>query len=358
MIEQARSIVSTYESLKTELLDEHVFSDQRKVREISKRMSDLEDAYQISLKYIQAYGEQQEANNILANESDIDFLALAKEQLFSAQEKITQLEEEFKLAMLPRDPNDDKNIFLEMRPAAGGDEAWLFASELLKCYMLYAQKQWRRVELMDEQLTDIWGVKNVTLKMSWEKVYSKMKRESGVHRVQRIPATESQWRVHTSTITVAVMPEVEDVDIKIDPNDVELDTYAASSSGGQNANKNQTGVRLRHKPSWLIVTIGDSKSQLQNKEKARAVLRSRLYQIEQEKQQAELTIARLDQIGNGDRSEKIRTYNYPQDRITDHRIKESRSNLPVVMQGNIDELVNAVNIANQTALLAATTSAQ
>lgn len=205
---------------------------------------------------------------------------------------------------------------------------------------------------MDEQLTDIGGVKNVTLKMSGDKVYSKMKWESGVHRVQRIPATESQGRVHTSTVTVAVVPEVEDVQIHIDPNDVELDTYAASSSGGQNANKNQTGVRLRHKPSGLIVTIGDSKSQLQNKEKAWAVLKSRLYQIELDKQQAEQTTARLDQIGNGDRSEKIRTYNFPQDRITDHRIKESRSNLPTVLLGNIDDMIIAVNAANQTALLA------
>lgn len=189
--------------------------------------------------------------------------------------------------------------------------------------------------------------------MSGDKVYSKMKWESGVHRVQRIPATESQGRVHTSTVTVAVVPEVEDVQIHIEEKDVEMDTYAASSAGGQNANKNQTGVRLRHIPSGLIVTIGDSKSQLQNKEKAWAVLKSRLYQIELDKQQAEQTNARLDQIGNGDRSEKIRTYNFPQDRITDHRIKESWSNLPTVLLGNIDDMINSVNLANQTALLAA-----
>lgn len=189
--------------------------------------------------------------------------------------------------------------------------------------------------------------------MSGDKVYSKMKWESGVHRVQRIPATESQGRVHTSTVTVAVVPEVEDVQIHIEEKDVEMDTYAASSAGGQNANKNQTGVRLRHIPSGLIVTIGDSKSQLQNKEKAWTVLKSRLYQIELDKQQAEQTNARLDQIGNGDRSEKIRTYNFPQDRITDHRIKESWSNLPTVLLGNIDDMINSVNLANQTALLAA-----
>ena len=191
--------------------------------------------------------------------------------------------------------------------------------------------------------------------MSGDRVYSKMKWESGVHRVQRIPSTESQGRVHTSTVTVAVVPEVQDVSVDIAENEVEMDTYAASSAGGQNANKNQTGVRLRHIPSGLIVTIGDSKSQLQNKEKAWTVLKSRLYQIELEKQQAEQTSTRLDQIGNGDRSEKIRTYNFPQDRITDHRIKESWSNLPTVMLGNIDDLIIAVNMANQAALLLAST---
>ena len=355
MIEQLNSIETKYLDLRAQMLDEAVYSDLKKSRELNKQLSDLEDAYHIAVAYKKAYGELQEANEILSAESDPDFLDMAKEQLFSAQERIATLEEQFKLAMLPKDPNDDKDIFLEVRPAAGGDEAGLFASELLKCYMLYAQKQWRRTEMMDEQLTDIWWVKNVTVKMSGDKVYSKMKRESGVHRVQRIPSTESQGRVHTSTVTVAVVPEVEDVSITIEEKDVEIDTYAASSSGWQNANKNQTGVRLRHKPSWLIVTIGDSKSQLQNKEKAWTVLKSRLYQIELDKQQAEQTTARLDQMGSWDRSEKIRTYNYPQDRITDHRIKESWSNLPTVLLGNIDDLVNAVNIANQTALLAAST---
>lgn len=331
MHEQLTNVISKYLSLKEQMMDETVYSDLQKTREINKELTDLEDAYQIATALKQAIAEREEANEIIDMESDQDLLEMAKEQLLTANERIASLEEQFKIALLPRDPNDDKNIFLEIRPAAGGDEAGLFASELLKCYMLYAQKQGRRTELMDEQLTDIGGVKNVTLKMSGDRVYSKMKWESGVHRVQRIPATESQGRVHTSTVTVAVVPEVEDVQIHIDPNDVEMDTYAASSSGGQNANKNQTGVRLRHKPSGLIVTIGDSKSQLQNKEKAWAVLKSRLYQIELDKQQSEQTTARLDQIGNGDRSEKIRTYNFPQDRITDHRIKESWSNLPTVL---------------------------
>lgn len=355
MNEQLSSIITRYNNLKEQMMDEAVYSDLQKTREINKELSDLTDAYEVSIALRIALAEREEANQIINTESDPDFLEMAKEQLIDANQKIEKLEEEFKITLLPKDPNDDKNIFLEIRPAAGGDEAGLFASELLKCYMLYAQKQGRRTELMDEQLTDIGWVKNVTIKMSGDKVYSKMKWESGVHRVQRIPATESQGRVHTSTVTVAVVPEVEDVQIHIDEKDVEMDTYAASSSGGQNANKNQTGVRLRHLPSGLIVTIGDSKSQLQNKEKAWTVLKSRLYQIELDKQQLEQTSARLDQIGNGDRSEKIRTYNFPQDRITDHRIKESWSNLPTVMLGNIDELIIAVNTANQAALLTAST---
>lgn len=355
MLSKLASLESNYLALKEQMMDEQTFADPNKMRDIAKQMSQLEDAYHLYQAYKQQAAQREEANQLLASESDTDILSMAKEQLHNANERISQIEEEMKIALLPKDPNDDKNIFLEIRPAAGGDEAGLFAAELYKCYMLYAQSQWWRTEIVDEQLNDIGGVKNVVVKMSGDKVYSKMKRESGVHRVQRVPATESQGRIHTSTVTIAVVPEAEEVDIKIDPNDVEIDTYAASSSWWQNANKNQTGVRLRHKPSWLIVTIGDSKSQLHNKEKARAVLRSRLFQIEMDKQQSEQTNARLDQIGGGDRSEKIKTYNFPQDRLTDHRIKQSRSNLPSIMQWNIDEMIHATILANQAALLSQAT---
>jgi peptide chain release factor 1 len=243
-----------------------------------------------------------------------------------------------------------------VRPAAGGDEAGLFAAELLKCYMLYASRQWWTTEMIDNQLTDVGGVKNCTIKIAGESVYSKLKRESWVHRVQRIPSTESQGRVHTSTITVAIMPEVEEIDAVIDMADIEMDTYAASSSWGQNANKNQTWVRLRHKPTGIIVNIWDTKSQLKNKERAFSILRSRLYQLEIEKIQADQKDVRSAQIGNGDRSEKIRTYNYPQDRITDHRLKESRSNLPVVMQGNIDDIIVACTMYFQAQFLSESVS--
>jgi peptide chain release factor 1 len=256
-----------------------------------------------------------------------------------------------KIALLPQDPNDDKNIFLEIRPAAGWDEAALFGAELLKMYLAFAQKKWWKPEIVEEQLTDIGGVKFVMVKISWDKVYSLMKFESGVHRVQRIPETESQWRVHTSTVTVAIMPEVDDVSIYIDPKDVVMDTYAASSSGWQNANKNQTWIRLHHIPTGLIVDIWDSKSQIKNKEKAFEVLKSRLYQIELDKQQKEQKELRWNQIGSWDRSEKIRTYNFPQDRITDHRIHKSWSNIPVILAGDLDDILNSLVVENQAILL-------
>jgi peptide chain release factor 1 len=223
----------------------------------------------------------------------------------------------------------------------------------LKMYLCFAQKKWWKTEIVEEQLSDIGWVKFVMVKITWKKVYSLMKFESGVHRVQRIPETESQWRVHTSTVTVAVMPEAEDVDIQIDMKDIVMDTYAASSNWWQNANKNQTWVRIHHIPSWLIVNIWDSKSQIQNKEKAFAVLKSRLYQIELDKKQAEEKDLRWNQIWTWDRSEKIRTYNFPQDRVTDHRIHESRSNLPSIMAWNIDDIMDKLVLENQTKLLEA-----
>lgn len=352
MHDQAQSIITRYDHLKQSMMDESVYSDLNKVKTVSKELAQLEEAYTIASALSQAYTEHTEAKELLDSETDPEFLAMAQEQLDQSKDIIEQEEEKFRIALLPQDPNDDKNIFLEIRPAAGWDEAALFASELYKSYMLYAQQQGWQTEIIDEQLTDIAWVKSVTIQISGDRVYSKMKRESWVHRVQRVPETESQWRVHTSTVTIAVVPEVEDIDITIDPNDVEEDTFAASSKWGQNANKNQTWVRLRHLPSGLIVTIGDSKSQRHNREKARQVLKSRLYQIELEAQEREQTAERLDQIWSWGRSEKIRTYNFPQDRITDHRIHESWSNLPYILQGNIDELIVAVNSANQAMQLA------
>ncbi|HMY80381.1 MAG TPA: peptide chain release factor 1 [Candidatus Absconditabacterales bacterium] len=345
--QKCTSIIQEYELLQSKLYEPEILSNIKELTIINRTLNRDQKLYDLSKQYLSAYLENKEAKQILNDDIDPDMIELAKQQLGESASKLDTLEELLKQEMIPKDPNDEKDSFVEIRPAAGGDEAGLFGAELFKCYCLYADQMGWKYDIIEQQLSDIGGVKLIIMKISGNKVYSRMKYESGVHRVQRVPATESQGRVHTSTITVAIMPEAEEVDFQINPNDVEMDTYAASSSGGQNANKNQTGVRLRHIPSGIIVTIGDSKSQLQNKDKAWSVLRSRLYQIEQEKIQNAEKAARGAQIGTGERSEKIKTYNYPQDRITDHRIKQSWSNLPIIMMGNIGPLIDACIVADQ-----------
>ena len=353
MLDKLEKIITKYESLREESLSPEVFQNPEKSKAVNKELSALEDTYNISVAYKKALETQAGAEEILASETDEEMVAMAQEELDNAKSEIEDLDKKLTIALLPKDPNDDKDIYLEIRPAAWWDESGLFWAELLKMYLAFAQKKWWKTEIVEEQLSDIGWVKFVMVKVSWNKVYSLMKFESWVHRVQRIPETESQWRVHTSTVTVAVMPEAEDVDIQIDMKDIVIDTYAASSSWGQNANKNQTWVRVHHIPSWLIVNIWDSKSQMQNKEKAFAVLKSRLYQIELDKKQAEEKDLRGNQIWTGDRSEKIRTYNFPQDRVTDHRIHESWSNLPSIMAWNIDDIMDKLVLENQTKLLEA-----
>ena len=351
MIEKLQSIIDKYNELTELSISPDVVCDQKECVRISREISNMQEQYDLAVEYLKYAAQLDEAKEILNDESDADMIDMAKEQKKEAEVNLDALNEKLKIALLPQDPNDDRNVFLEIRPAAGWDEAALFASELLRMYMTFSQKKWRKTEIVEEQLTDIWWVKFVMVKIFGEKVYSIMKFESWVHRVQRIPDTESQWRVHTSTVTVAIMPEVDDVSVNLNPKDVILDTYAGSSSGWQNANKNQTWVRLHHKPSWLIVDIWDSKSQMKNKEKAFEVLKSRLFQIEIDKQQSEQKELRWDQIGSGDRSEKIRTYNFPQDRITDHRIKQSWSNIPAKLSGEIDDILETMVVENQTLLL-------
>jgi peptide chain release factor 1 len=351
LADKCNQIIAEYLAVQEKLYDSEITSNIKELTKVNRQLNRDKKLYDLSVKYISAFNENNEAKQILESETDPDMIELAKAQLTESAHKLSSLEEELTEEMLPKDPNDDKDCFVEIRPAAGGDEAGLFGAALFKCYCLYADQMGWKYEIMDQQLSDIGGVKLIIMKISWDRVYSRMKFESGVHRVQRIPETESQWRVHTSTVTVAIMPEAEEVDFQINPNEVEMDTYAASSAWGQNANKNQTGVRLRHIPSGLIVTIGDSKSQMQNKEKAWTVLRSRLYQIEQQKTQDAEKAARWAQIGTGERSEKIKTYNYPQDRVTDHRIKQSWSNLPNILLGNIGPLIDACIIAAQKGVL-------
>lgn len=351
MLDKLANIEKRYLDLREQMMDPDIISDNKKSIQLSRDLSGMQEIYDLYQEYKKAHQQKQDAQDMIDTEQDTDMLDMAKEQLKESEATIEILDKKIKVALLPKDPNDDKNIYLEIRPAAGGDEAGLFAAELLRMYLGYAMKKWWKAEIVEEQLSDIGGVKFVMVKISWNSVYSIMKFESWVHRVQRIPTTESQGRVHTSTVTVAIMPEAENVEFTIDPKDVEMDVYAWSSSWGQNANKNQTWVRLRHIPSGLIVDIWDSKSQLHNKDKAWSVLKSRLYQIELEKKTAETKSLRGDQIGSGDRSEKIRTYNYPQDRVTDHRIHQSWSNLPVFLTWEIDDMINALVLENQTRLL-------
>lgn len=351
MINKLKSIAEKYEALQEQLYLPEVSCDINKARKINQELSWLKEVYEL-YKIVKKRSDQlAEGKELLEMDDDPEIIDLAKAQIAEAEENLDWMKEKIQIALLPKDPNDTKNIFLEIRPAAWWDESWLFAAELLRMYLRYAEIEWWKAEIIEHQTTWIWGLKFAMVKIAWEKVYSKLKFESWVHRVQRIPDTESQWRIHTSTVTVAAMPEVDDVEVTVDPNDVEMDTFAASSSWWQHANKNQTWVRLHHKPSWLIVMGTDSKSQLQNKENARKMLKVRLYQLEIDKQIKEQKDKRFDQIGTGDRSEKIRTYNFPQDRITDHRIKQSRPNIPGVLDGNIKDIVNEVVTQNQMILL-------
>ena len=352
MFDKLESIKEKYEKLQQELYSPEVSSDVEKAIKISKELNSLEEVYNLYKKWKQADNEIKEAKEILETENDDEMIQMAKEQLSQAEKEKEELEAKLKIALLPKDENDDKNIYMEIRPAAGGDESALFAEEMMRMYMRYAEKQWWKSSIEDIQYNDIGWIKFAMIKIAGDKVYSKLKYESWVHRVQRIPKTESQWRIHTSTVTVAVLPEVEEVvDYDLDPNEVEIDFYAASSAGWQHANRNKTWVRLHHKPTWIIVSVWDSRSQLQNKEKAFNVLKAKLLQIEKEKQAAEQRQNRLYQVWTWDRSEKIRTYNFPQDRVTDHRIKKSYSNLPAIMDGEIDQIINDLIVEDQSRLL-------
>lgn len=351
MIDKLAQIATTYEALQQQQYDPAVTSDIKRLIEINRQLSQYKDAYELYKQIKTATEQYTEAKEMLYTEKDPDMLELAQNQYDEASATLETLNAQVQIVLLPKDPNDDRNIFLEIRPGAGGDESGLFWSELLRMYLRYAERQRRKAELIEHDLNDIGGLKFAMVKIAGEKVYSKLKFESGVHRVQRIPETESQWRVHTSTVTVAAMPEIDDVEIEIGPNDLEFDTFAASSAWWQNANKNQTGVRIHHKPTGLIVMGQDSKSQLQNKENALKVLKARLYQIEMDKQVASQKALRFDQIGTGDRSEKIRTYNFPQDRVTDHRIKQSRSYLPNIMDWDIDDIMHSLIVENQMKMM-------
>lgn len=352
MFDRLDDILIHYEELMQELNNPSVAEDQNRFRKLMKEQADLVDLVEAYTQYKKAKQTVEESLTLLEEESDEEMREMAKEELSDAKKRIEELEQELKILLLPKDPNDDKNIILEIRAGAGGDEAALFASELYRMYVNYAEAQRWKVELISVNENGIGGFKEVVAMITGKGAYSKMKYESGVHRVQRVPETESGGRIHTSTATVAVMPEAEEVDVVIEDKDIRIDVMRASGNGGQCVNTTDSAVRLTHMPTGIVIYSQTEKSQLQNKEKAFRLLRSKLYDIELEKRQNSEAAERRSQIGTGDRSEKIRTYNFPQGRVTDHRIKLTLYKIDSIMNGDIYELLDSLIAADQAEKLA------
>lgn len=350
---QLDGLIQEFAEIETKLADSDVYGDPQKLKTIMQRKKSIEPAVELFREYKQVYGNYEDAKKMLSDERDPDMIAMAKEELDASSARIEVLEEELKLALLPKDKNDEKNIILEVRAGAGGDEAALFARELSNSYRIYAETEGFQLEILDEAEADVGGIKEIVMKISGFGAYSRFKFEAGTHRVQRIPETESKGRVHTSTITVSVLPEADAVDVVIRDEDLDIMACRASGAGGQHVNKTNSAIRVVHRPSGIAVECQDERSQLQNKMKALEILRARVYAMEEEKKAQAIGAARLAQVGTGDRSEKIRTYNYPQDRITDHRIGQNFSNIPVIMQGRLHDIIDALSIADQTAKLEA-----
>jgi peptide chain release factor 1 len=341
------NLITEYSKLEQELSDPEIFKDQKRVKEASQKKKSLEEPLRLYNLYKQAYASLDEATKILYEENDEEMRELAKLQKDESEANIIELEEQLKLSLLPRDPNDEKDIIVEIRAWTGWEEAALFAAELSKAYMVFAQEEGFSVEVSEKTEADGGWVKEIIFDIKWEGAYSRFKYEAGTHRVQRIPETENKGRVHTSAITVAVLPEVEEIDIEINPADVEMQFTRSSWAGGQHVNKTDSAVHLKHIPTGIAVFCQDGRSQHKNREKAWQILRSKLYQFQEEKRAQELGEARLAQVGSGDRSEKIRTYNFPQDRVTDHRIGQNFSGIPQIMWGRLGHIIDALAVEDQ-----------
>ena len=352
MFDKLEDLLIRFEEVLNELNEPTVANNQARFQKLMKEQSDLQPIVDAYKEYKDCKQTVEDSVAMLEEESDEEMREMLKEELSDAKKRIEELERELKILLLPKDPNDDKNVIVEIRAGAGGDEAALFAAEMYRLYVKYAEKNRWKVELMNCDEIGIGGMKEVNVMITGKGAYSKLKYESGVHRVQRVPETESGGRIHTSTITVAVMPEVEEVDVVIDEKDIRIDVMRASGNGGQCVNTTDSAVRLTHYPTGIVVYSQTEKSQLQNKAKAFALLRAKLYDIEQQKAHDAEAELRRSQIGTGDRSEKIRTYNFPQGRVTDHRIKLTLYKLDSIMNGDIDELIDSLIAADQAAKLA------
>lgn len=344
MLEKVKAVALRYEDLEAQLADPAVYGDADKLRTVSRELKELEPVAEAWRAWCQAEADRKEAEAML---SDPELREMAKEELAAAQAELERLREEMRILLLPKDPDDDRGVLLEIRAGTGGEEAALFASDLLRMYTMYVQRRGWRAEIMSRSDTELGGVKECSLLIEGEGVWSRLKFESGVHRVQRVPVTESSGRIQTSAATVAVLREAEEVDVDIDPKDLQIDTYRSSGAGGQHVNKTESAIRITHLPTGLVVECQDERSQYKNKDKAMKVLRSRLYDLERQKQTEATAAERRSQVGSGDRSQRVRTYNFPQGRVTDHRIGLTLYKLDAVMNGDLEELIDALVTADR-----------
>ncbi|MGC8891772.1 MAG: peptide chain release factor 1 [Candidatus Saccharicenans sp.] len=352
MLQELKAVEEKYNQVTVLLSDPNLSSNPQKIKELARERAELEPLVKKYQEYKKIHREIEESKVILSDPAaEQELKVLAETELEKLKEKAGELEKELKLMLLPKDPNDEKNVILEIRAGAGGDEASLFAQDLLRMYTRYAEHRGWKWELMEVSYSPIGGIKEAIINIQGKKVYSFLKYESGVHRVQRVPKTEASGRIHTSTATVAVLPEAEEIDLKIDPRDLKIEAFGASGPGGQNVNRNYTAIRITHKPSGLVVSCQDEKSQHRNKEKALKILRTRLLDIARRQQQTKISQDRRKQVGTGERSEKIRTYNFPQSRITDHRLNENFYDLEKIMDGELDELIEKLIVFFQARAL-------
>lgn len=348
MFEQLEKIEKRYEEIDRKMAEPEIATDLTRLQELAQERADIEQIVKDYREYKEVIKSLEETRALLNDAQEEGMLELARQEIQTLDARHDELVESIRTALLPKDPNDDKDIIMEIRAGAGGNEAALFASDLFRMYSRYAQKRGWKTDVININESGIGGIKEIIFEISGKGAYSRLKYERGVHRVQRIPVTESSGRIHTSTATVAVLPKAEEVDIDVNPDDIKVDVFHSGGAGGQNVNKVATAIRMTHIPTGMVVVCQDERSQLQNKIKAMSVLRTRLLDMEQRKQEEEITESRRSQVGTGDRSEKIRTYNYPQDRLSDHRLDNSLHNLDKIMDGDIEELIDVLISSEQS----------